>query len=312
MNLLTNKYVLYFVAFLSIISILSLFFESRFGAIGFFALVAFLMFYFTSNLIIVLGVSLLATNLLGVLAELFNPVHLFNNKDKKENFENLTNEEKEKNQKDNAQIKQLQNKLNSQSSKVYGVQNAPPKPKGNWKAAQANYSEQNPGMYEQMTNYSEQMPHDMTNMDDSTTQISKKADDFKKNQDVNDFLQSNITAKNLQNIQEKTTALLGEQNKMMQQISDLGPILNESLAAIGNVTTGNIGGTISTLTRNLDSLFEKYPEAFPKDYAERKEDMNQKIQDIGEVNKKINEYTDKNPDAKSAVDNIAKNMGLQN
>ena len=63
MNLLTNKYVLYFVAFLSIINILSFFFESKFGAIGFFALVAFLMFYFTSNLIIVLGVSLLATNL---------------------------------------------------------------------------------------------------------------------------------------------------------------------------------------------------------------------------------------------------------
>ena len=152
----------------------------------------------------------------------------------------------------------------------------------------------------------------MTNMDNTTIDMSKKADDFKKNQDVNDFLQSNITSKNLENIQQKTTALLDEQNKMMQQISDLGPILNQSLAAIGNVTTGNIGGTISTLTRNLDSLWEKYPEAFPKDYAERKDNMNQKIKDIGEINSKIKDYTDKNPNAKSAVDNIAKSMGMQN
>ena len=99
---------------------------------------------------------------------------------------------------------------------------------------------------------------------------------------------------------------------MMKQISDLGPILNQSLAAIGNVTTGNIGGTISTLTKNLDSLWEKYPEAFPKDYAERKDNMNQKIKDIGEINSKIKDYTDKNPNAKSAVDNIAKSMGMQN
>jgi len=298
MNLLTNKYVLYFVAFLSIINILSYFFESKFGAIGFFALVAFLMFYFTSNLIIVLGVSLLATNLLGVLAELFTPVHLFNNKNKKENFENLTEEEKERNQENNAKIKELQNKFGSTSSKISGIANTPPKPKGDWKAAQANYSEQ--------------MPENMTNMDDTAIDMSKKADDFKKNQDVNDFLQSNITSKNLENIQQKTTALLNEQNKMMQQISDLGPILNESLAAIGNVTTGNIGGTISTLTKNLDSLWEKYPEAFPKDYTERKGNMNQKIKDIQEINSKIKDYTDKNPNAKSAVDNIAKSMGMQN
>ena len=240
MNLLTNKYVLYFVAFLSIINILSFFFESKFGVIGFFALVAFLMFYFTSNLIIVLGVSLLATNLLRVLAELFTPVHLFNNKNKKENFDNLTEEQKERNQNNNAKIKQLQDKLGSTSSKVSEIANTQPKPAGNWKNAQANYSEE--------------MPENMTNMDNTTIDMSKKADDFKKNQDVNDFLQSNITSKNLENIQQKTTALLDEQNKMMQQISDLGPILNQSLAAIGIVTTCNIGGTISTLTRNLDSL----------------------------------------------------------
>jgi DNA repair ATPase RecN len=301
MNLLTNKYVLYFVAFLSIINILSFFFESKFGAIGFFALVAFLMFYFTSNLIIVLGVSLLATNLLGVLAELFTPVHLFNNKNKKENFDNLDNltqEQKDRNQENNKKIKDLQDKLGGTSSRISDIANTQPKPAGNWKVAQANYSEQ--------------MPENITNMDNTTIDMSKKADDFKKNQDVNDFLQSNITSKNLENIQQKTTALLDEQNKMMKQISDLGPILNQSLAAIGNVTTGNIGGTISTLTKNLDSLWEKYPEAFPKDYAERKDNMNQKIKDIGEINSKIKDYTDKNPNAKSAVDNIAKSMGMQN
>jgi len=272
MNLLTNKYVLYFIALLSIINILSYFFQAKFGAIGFFALVAFLMFYFTPNLTIVLGISLLATNLLGVLAELFTPVKLFsnnnNNNTKKESFVNKQDKKsQEESEKDNI------------SGAILGDKSL-------------------------------QTPFSNNENIDQTTQMSQKAGNLQKNQEINDFLQSNITAKNIDSIQQKTNALLNEQNKMMAQISDLGPILNQSLQAIGNVSTGNIGGTIKTLTQNLDSLYDKYPDAFPENYKDTKIELNQRIDDVGKLNQKIKEFSDENPQAKPQIDDFKNKMGI--
>ena len=73
MKLLNNKYLLYFLVFLSIINILGYLIDYKFGAIAFFVLVAFICLYLTNNMTIILGVSLIATNLIGGLVKLFNP-----------------------------------------------------------------------------------------------------------------------------------------------------------------------------------------------------------------------------------------------
>ena len=304
MNLLTNKYVLYFIAFLSIVNILSYFFEGQFGAIGFFTLVAFLMFYFTSNLIIVLGISLFATNLLGALSELFIPVNLFNFNKKKENFENSshnpTNEI-------NTEYNKIVNTATNLGKNIHPKPSIPP----SLSEEESSLKEENNKIKsnESMTNFDSISGNNMNDKSnqmalfsdekisaiDQTTEMSGGADMYKKNQDLNDFLNSNITSQNLEKIQEKTSSLLKDQNKMMAQISDLGPILNSSLQAIGNISTGNVGGTISTLTNNLDSLFEKYPDAFPANYQEKKKDIENKMKDIQTLNSKMDEYSKDNP-----------------
>ena len=63
-KLLTNKYFLYFIVFLSVTNILGYLVNNKIHAVIFFALVGFLMANFSKNMVVILLVSLIATNLL--------------------------------------------------------------------------------------------------------------------------------------------------------------------------------------------------------------------------------------------------------
>ena len=63
-KLLTNKYFLYFIVFLSVTNVLGYLVNNKIHAVIFFALVSFLMANFSKNMVVILLVSLIATNLL--------------------------------------------------------------------------------------------------------------------------------------------------------------------------------------------------------------------------------------------------------
>lgn len=63
-KLLTNKYFLYFIVFLSVTNILGYLVTNKIHAVIFFALIAFLMTNFSKNMVVVLLVSLVSTSLL--------------------------------------------------------------------------------------------------------------------------------------------------------------------------------------------------------------------------------------------------------
>ena len=63
---LTNKYVLYIVAFLAITNVLGYMVMGDITAVFFFAIVAYLISNFSQNMTIVLGASLVLTNVLMV------------------------------------------------------------------------------------------------------------------------------------------------------------------------------------------------------------------------------------------------------
>jgi len=244
-NLFTNKYVLYFIAFLSIVNILGYFINRNYGAITFFVLVAFLTFSFNKNMILVLGISLFATNLLGGLAEIFMMQNI-NIDNKKEGFINKPN------QVDNT-------KINIEGTVV-----------------------NNPGDNSfQNSMFAEFIDKKVDN------QISNKFDKSKDIDSKKDFLQTQMTADNIKEIEQKTNELLKEQDLMMKQIADFGPLLNNSLQAIGNVNSGNIGSVINELTNNLDSLYVKYPDAFPSDYKETSEKMKATMSKVKDETGKI-------------------------
>jgi len=63
-KLLTNKYVLYFVFFLAITNVFGYLVMNKLNAVIFFALIGLVTSYFSKNMIVVLGVCILATNLI--------------------------------------------------------------------------------------------------------------------------------------------------------------------------------------------------------------------------------------------------------
>lgn len=63
-KLLCNKYFLYFIVFLTVSNILGYIVTNKVNAVIFFALVAFLMAYFSKNMAVILLVAIIATNLL--------------------------------------------------------------------------------------------------------------------------------------------------------------------------------------------------------------------------------------------------------
>ena len=97
-KLVTNKYFLYFVAFLAASNVLGYIVTNKINAVIFFALVAFLMSNFSKNMTVVLLVSIVATNL------------LMANKSMREGLENATissslTEEQKASAKDSAKAK---------------------------------------------------------------------------------------------------------------------------------------------------------------------------------------------------------------
>jgi hypothetical protein len=63
-KLLTNKYFLYFIVFLSVTNVLGYLVNNKIHAVIFFALVSFLMANFSKNMVVILLVALISTNLL--------------------------------------------------------------------------------------------------------------------------------------------------------------------------------------------------------------------------------------------------------
>ena len=62
-KLLTNKYFLYFIVFLSVTNVLGYLVNNKIHAVIFFALVSFLMANFSKNMVVILLVALVSTNL---------------------------------------------------------------------------------------------------------------------------------------------------------------------------------------------------------------------------------------------------------
>ncbi len=294
MKLLNNKYLLYFVVFLSIINILGYLIDYKFGAIAFFVLVAFICLYLTNNITIILGISLIATNLIGGLVKLFKPNNnILNNKNNKKNKkEGFLNKNK-----DDDDDKDDDDKDDDDKDDDDNDDNKNPEIGGTILKNSKNFQ---PSMFEKPVNEPEM-----------NIELANKFENAKESEKKTDFLGGNITAGNIEEIQAKTKSLMSEQNDLMSQVADFGPILNNSLQAISNLSSGNIGSVITQLTGNLDELYAKYPDAFPSDYQTKADDIKSKMNDVNNINSEIDKYTSKDPKIKETVDSLKTSFNIK-
>ena len=118
--------------------------------------------------------------------------------------------------------------------------------------------------------------------------LAIKFKETKKIEETKDFFDTQMTSDNIQNMVNKTQSLMKEQSNMMNQIKDFAPLLNTALQSLTSINSGNIGSTINTITANLDALYEKYPDSFPKNYKENSKNLKNSISSIDEFTEKLN------------------------
>lgn len=99
-SILSNRYILYFILFVSLADLLILSLEKDFISIFIFILIGYLTFFFSKNMIVILSIPLIMTNIIKYGSDVT-----------KENFEN--NEEKTKDENINETLNSTETSMNT-------------------------------------------------------------------------------------------------------------------------------------------------------------------------------------------------------
>ena len=238
--LLNNRIILYIVAFLSLTSIFGYLMIHNYAAILFFILVAFLTNYFSKNMILILGISLILTNTLAGISNFFS-----NNR---EGFSNESN-------------KPDTNKCSSLTQDKCNVEGCI------WN-------------------------NNMCNIASATETVTLtdtvKFDVANNKEKSHDDLEKMIGKDNVRTLSTETQNLLQQQDKLMNQMKDIGPLINEAAGVLQGMGSGNYLGVFKSLSSSLDGFYEKYPESFPKDYKQQSASIKSMIDKITNINQKTN------------------------
>ena len=235
--LLNNRIILYIVAFLSLTSIFGYLMIHNYAAIVFFILVAFLTNYFSKNMILILGISLILTNTLAGISNFFSNT--------REGFSNDADK----------------NKCSSLARDKCNIEGCI------WN-------------------------NNMCNIASATETVSVadtvKFDVANTQEKSHDDLEKMIGKDNVRTLSNETQNLLQQQDKLMNQMKDIGPLISEAAGVLQGMGSGNYLGVFKSLSSSLDGFYEKYPESFPKDYKQQSASMKSMIDKITNINQKTN------------------------
>ena len=125
---------------------------------------------------------------------------------------------------------------------------------------------------------------------DSVT-ISQSFDKAQEKEKKHDYLEKLVGGDNIRNINEKTQALMGQQEALMLQMKDIAPLMQEALGAISNLGSGNYLDTFNSLAGKLDNFHEKYPGSFPKNYKEESSELKDAVNQITQANENLSKIS---------------------
>ena len=236
--LLNNRIILYIVAFLSLTSIFGYLMIHNYAAIVFFILVAFLTNYFSKNMILILGISLILTNTLAGISNFFS--------NKQEGFSNDTLDK---------------NKCSSLTQDKCNVEGCI------WNNNMCNIASAT-----ETVSVTESVKFDVANTQEKS----------------HDDLEKMIGKDNVRTLSNETQNLLQQQDRLMNQMKDIGPLISEAAGVLQGMGSGNYLGVFKSLSSSLDGFYEKYPDSFPKDYKQQSASMKSMIENVSKLTQNSN------------------------
>ena len=233
-NILQNKFVLYLVFFLSLVSVFGYITTSNFQAVLLFVLISLLTNYFSKNMIVILGAAIIGT----YLVTLMNGSFILNNS-------NNVVEGFEENMKTDQGNKQKEgNKNADEGADVEDTS-------GNHATKKEDFTNQEltPAVIDNIPNI------------DNLTNLLSKSDKGKKTEKAYDMLESAMNNDNIKGLASETKNLLGKQVELMNQMKQITPILQQTMGLVNNLDLGALTNIAKKVTDvmpdNLESLISQ-------------------------------------------------------
>lgn len=223
-KLLTNKYVLYIVLFLAVTTVFGYMSMNDTNSVIFFAMISLIVSVFTRNMIVVLGLSVLFTNLLAVTKG--------KSQNYKEGLEN--NDDNKDNQKPNTNTKPK------------------PKPVPEPKGTQAPLSTSQNVPSQPATETMESMKLDSSNKKGSKNRI----DYASTLEEAYDNLDSILGGDGIKNLTKDTQKLMSKQQELFKSMETMAPMLNQAKSMLEGFDMKNLQG-LASLATNFGSTPEK-------------------------------------------------------
>ena len=227
-NILQNKFVLYLVFFLSLVTVFGYITTSNFQAVLLFVLISLLTNYFSKNMIVILGAAIIGTNLVTLMNGSFilnnsnNVVEGFNRGMKMSEGDNPEEDNKDADE-DADEGDTEQEKFTNQELTPAVIDNIP-------------------------------------NIDNLTNLLSK-SDKGKKTEKAYDMLENAMNNDNIKGLAGETKNLLGKQVELMNQMKQITPILQQTMGLVNNLDLGALTNIAKKVTDimpdNLESLISQ-------------------------------------------------------
>lgn len=263
-NLLHNQIVLYVVLFFSITSMFSYLMQQNYAAVLFFLVIAFLTNYFSKNMIIVLGISVLATNMLAASSNIFSKRNfkegMKHGKDgpedkisktknlEKENMKQLDTIEKEENNRldKKSHGKKLCDFADEESCNVKDCM---------WKSDKCHNKSSIKSSFQNLNPASYPNPdkNKKPNLDQAGTIEA-----------AYDNLENILGTDSIRSMTSDTQKLADRQKELVDQLKSIAPLINQTTKMISSFNMdGKLGDMIDGLTKNMSALSSNVPEPKP-------------------------------------------------
>ena len=238
-SLIRNKYILYIVALVALIDILCYIMKKEYTAVLFFYLVGMITYYYTKNMTLVLGTSLIVTTLVHLIKNMMGLKEGF-----KEKIDNFNEEEQEEAEEEQEQEQEQEEEEEEQEEEEDEEED---------EAAAAAKA----AVMEKMNNVKKNITYEMMtnskpktrNSDKFTNrkltpglynipnkkQLEKQLGEADKIEKAYDNLEKVIGESGIKSMSNSTKELVRQQNELLKGLKNITPALNEAMGAIGKI-----------------------------------------------------------------------------
>lgn len=235
-NLLENKFVLYLVFFLALVSVFSYIVSNNYAPVLLFLLIAILTYYFSKNMIIILGAAIVGTH----LVSLINGTNIFNGGNREGFVEGADDDKDDKNSDNNSKHTKKATADDTPPADDTATEETDTKGTATKETAAKNTSKKSGFTNQSITPAALNLP----NVDN----LAAKDDKAKRTERAYDLLESGLGGGD-----GDTKDLLNKQVQLMDQMKQITPILQQTMGLVNNIDLGS-------LTDMADKISKMIPE----------------------------------------------------